>query len=180
MASVRVVLESFEELRDILLEVHSVDIVQELVEFHDVRLAFSPFCSKFLECIPIENVHKRWHIIESCWYWVFRIENKPININSINLVFRVIKWVQQFLSDIDTCYGKEEPLIFNLTCFVHFKSFWGIFLICDEVVELLKAKQARTSEICSRIISLETNVNPFLGYSLTKFFIWFECAPKFH
>ena len=111
---------------------------------------------------------------------MLRIENEPIKIHSINLVFRVIKRVQQFLCDIDPCHSKEEPLIFNLTSFVHLKGFRGIFAIRNKIRELLQAKQTRSSEVCRGVCALEANVYPFLGNSLSELLIRFQCAPKFH
>ena len=72
-------------------KVLAINVIEELIEFHDVRLVLGPFGSEKFKYFAVEHVHKIRHLILSGWYCVDRIKDKGINIDSLDLILGIIK-----------------------------------------------------------------------------------------
>ena len=82
------------ERRNLLFELHTVDIVQELVELHNAWLFLDPLQSESLKGIAVERVHQLVHLLACRWYWVLGIKNERVYIHSVDLVFSIIQRIE--------------------------------------------------------------------------------------
>ena len=148
-----------------------------MIELHDVRfLLHPPFC-KLLECVSVQEIHEIVHLISVGRDGEGGVENKGVDVNAVNLVFRVVERVQQSLRNVDTRHCKEEPLFFHLAGSIHLESFFAVSRIKAKVYELFKTKNARAAKVSRWVLALETNVDPFARQPIVKFFVRFKRVP---
>ena len=75
------------------------------------------------------------------------------------------------MRDVDPSHGEKEPLLLHRACLVHAHRLLFAIGVSTELVQLFEAEQAGTSEISSRIHTLEPDVNPLLRHSIVKLLI---------
>lgn len=108
------------------------------------------------------------------------VKNKSVDVNAINLVFRVVERVKQSLRNVNTSHREEEPLFFYLACSIHFKGLLAVPRIKAEANQLLETKDTRAAEVGRWVLALKANVNPLARQPIVEFFVRFKHVPETH